>query len=73
MFRELLTSGILAYNSTNLSIISREPDRHERVFEDFHCVFFLTFIVFLSAKGKEKNNEPKKTATKENTDEKEEK
>ena len=45
----------------------------ERILAKFSLVNFLYRHCFLSAKGKEKNNEPKKTATKENTDEKEEK
>ncbi len=69
----LLTNGILAYYSTNYLLISREPDLNERIFAEFSLVNFLYSHCFLSAKGKEKNNEPKKTATKENTDEKEEK
>ena len=73
MFCMLLANGILAYYSINYLLISGEPGMHERVLAKFSLVNFLYSHCFLAAKGKEKNNEPKKTAAKESADEKEEK
>ena len=55
----LLTNGILAYYSINKLLISREPDMHERILAN-SLGDFLYSHCFLSAKRKEKNNEPKK-------------